>query len=158
MGVIVFSNLYRQHQGVDQTKTHPIGADMTYEVDNLVEVIIAAGKANQNIGAAVGTEPTVIDMATPFAQSVLSTGLLKAPLPLPHNPQYHAAAAARTKAIKEDPGGQYVDVVESVHVSLSCTSPHLTVQVMTSEFKSVGTKIHICVKPEGTKWAFDKIA
>jgi hypothetical protein len=157
MGVIVFTNYYTQFQGVDQTKTHPIDASMTYTVENLTEVIIAAGKANQNIGSAVGTEPAVFDLATPFAQSVLNTGLLKTPLPRPHNQLYHDTSDERSEAIKNDPGGHYLEVIESVHVSVSCLSPHLTVYVKTNKHATVGNKIHICVKPDGVKWAFDSI-
>ena len=157
MGVIVFSPNYAQNQAKDQTGKHPFDPSMTYTVENMAAVLIAAGGSDQRIGAAVGAEPAVVDMGSVFQSAILGTGLLKMPLPRPHNASYHDANELKAKLISEDPCQQYVEVVDSVHTSHSCSDPHMTIYIKTAKHQAIGQKIHICVKPDGVKWAFDKV-
>jgi hypothetical protein len=155
-GLIIFSNHYLQYQGKEQASPPgKIPADMTYSLENMVQVLIAAGAGNQRIGPAVGTDPHFVDMGSEFSKAILTTGLLQMPQPLPHNESYHAANAKKQSLIAAE-NKNYVEVLEGIHTSHSCTAPHLTIYVYKNG-KVEGQKIHVCVTPSGKSWLFDKI-
>ena len=155
-GVIVFNANCLTNQGNSQKADKPFPADMTFAIDNLVAVLVAAGKADGRIGTAVGTEPQVFDVGTPFKDCSMTTGLLKMPAPLPANQPYHMVMAAKEVACKQTTGG-YLEVREGMHISHSCSDPHLTVLIYGSDRKQIGQNIHICAEPDGTKWKFTRV-
>lgn len=75
---IIFNARYLTNQGNSQVPAKPFPADITFDIDNLVEVLIEAGKANAEIGKAVGTKPQVFDVDTPYASCLMEmVGLAK---------------------------------------------------------------------------------
>lgn len=156
-GLISFNANYLANQGKSQKADKPFPTGMTFEIVNLVEVLIAAGKADPRIGAAVGTEPQVFDIGGPFSTCAMTTkGLLTLPTPLPANPAYWDVFDKKIAACKLL-GTNCLEVKEGMHISHSCLDPHLTVLVYASDGKQVGKNIHVCAEPDGPKWKFTKV-
>jgi hypothetical protein len=156
-GLIVFNPGYLTNQGKSQIATKPFPSDMTFAVNNLVEVLIAAGKEDHRIGEAVGTSPAVFDIGTPFSTCTMQTkGLLTSPVPLPSNAAYWDVCDKKSEAVKNLIGNR-LDVKEGMHISYSCTDPHMTVLIFSQEGKQVGQNIHVCAEADGVKWKFTRV-
>jgi hypothetical protein len=155
-GIIVFSPNYKMYEGKSQVTTKPMPQNMTYETDNMVAVLVAAGKVDSRIGGVVEESATPFNIGELFGSCVMTTGLLKMPAPRPNNGAYHDMVDAKEMAIKQKAAG-YLEVVEGVHISHSCADPHLTVIVYDATRKAMGQKIHVCVEAEGTSWKFTKV-
>lgn len=156
-GIIVFTVNYKQFEGTSQKKdTHPMPADMTYSTQNMVDVLVAAGKVDGRIGGVVEESATPYNLGEAMEGGSWTTGLLKMPAPSPSNAVYHALSGAKETAIKNKAAG-HLEVVEGVHISHSCIEPHLTVVVYDKDRKQVGQKIHVCVEPDGKAWKFKSI-
>lgn len=156
-GLIAFNSNYLSNQGKSQKADKPFPSGMTFEIGNLVEVLIAAGKADPRIGPAVGTEPQVFDIGTPFSKCSMTTkGVLTSPTPFPANQPYWEVLENKTSACKKL-GSSYLEVKEGMHISFSCTDPHLTVLIFSNEGKQVGTNIHVCAEPDGSTWKFTRV-
>lgn len=156
-GLIVFGPNYLKNQGASQLANKPIPSDMTFAVDNLVAVLIDAGKTDQRIGAAVGLSPAVFDVGTPYSTCVMQTkGLLTLPAPMPSNSAYWDAVNKKEEAIKSLIGN-FLEVKEGIHISFSCSDPHMTVLIYSQERKQIGTNIHVCAEADGKQWKFTKV-
>jgi hypothetical protein len=156
-GLVVFSAGNLVNQGRSQIAAKPFPPGMSFELDNLVEVLVAAGKVETTIGAAVGEAPTVFDLGTPFSTCTIEEkGLLKWPAPLPLNGVYWDVFAKKKTAVKGH-AGSYLEVKEALHISASCSDVHLTVLVFAQGGKQIGKNIHVCVEPDGTRWKFTRV-
>ncbi|MEO7964725.1 MAG: hypothetical protein ABIT38_12560, partial [Gemmatimonadaceae bacterium] len=99
-GLIVFGPNFLKHQGVSQVAAKPFPIGMTFDVDNMVEVLVAAGKTDIRIGSAVGTQPLVYDVGTSFSTCLMETkGLLQLPAAGEHNKAYWDVANQSNVAI-----------------------------------------------------------
>ncbi|MGO9965804.1 MAG: hypothetical protein ACLPY2_00905 [Bryobacteraceae bacterium] len=156
MPAILFPENFRSNEGKCQVVGKEMPSGMTYTIANLADVIIAAKAHNSDIAVAVGDNPPIVDLAAPFSTALKTTGLLVLAKPLPHNPDYHQAVGRKSEALK-DKSAWHIEVVDSVHMSLSCTDPHLSIYIKTNAGTARGPKIHICVIANGAAWAFDKI-
>jgi len=156
-GLIVFNAGWLSNQGNTQVPAKPFPTGMSFDVDNLVEVLVAAGAKDTRIGGAVGTAPVVFDLGTPFARCVMEgKGLLQLPAQRPANGAYWDEFDRRGAAVKVHTG-THLQVKEGMHISGSCTDPHLTVLVYGSDGRQIGTNIHVCAEPDGNRWKFTRV-
>ncbi len=153
-GIIVFELNSNDNRGVSQNaaKSMPTGA--TYDTGNMADVLVAAGKSDTRIGGVVMDQPKVFDFAALKPGISLTTGLLKMPEPLPKNAPYHALAGEKQAAIKNV---GYLSVKEAMHISHSCSDPHMTVVIYNTTGGQVGQNIHVCAEYDGAKWVFTKV-
>lgn len=155
-GIIVFNLNYRQFEGVDQTGKNGIAADMTYSVQNMVDVLIAAGKVDGRIGGVVGDAADAYDFGQFAGKLQVISPTMQIPLQRPANAAFHELQDASSAAIKNKAAG-HLSVVDGVHISLSCGKPHLSVYVHDLKGAAVGHKIHVCVAAQGKAWTFDSV-
>lgn len=157
-GLIVFGAGCLTNQGKSQIATKPFPQGMTFEISNLVEVLLAAAEADGRIKKILtGQDPLVIDIGTPFSRCTMTTrGLLTMPAERPANPEYWNAFDQKDKARGAYTTG-YIDVKEGMHISHSCADPHLTIILYDGSWRQVGQNIHVCAEPVDKKWRFTRV-
>lgn len=157
MSAIVFAPYFRQYEGRSDINGKEIPAGMNYTVKHLADLIVAAAATGGHdaITTAVGPNPKIVDVGTPLAGALMEQkGLARLPAKLPANADYWKALDERIAAQK---AGTSIEVKESVHISKSCSDPHLTIIVKDNLNRQIGQNIHICVTAIGTEWQFARI-
>jgi hypothetical protein len=103
------------------------------------------------------TESAAIEAGAKVRQRKEKRGYrLTSPVPLPSNAAYWDVCDKKSEAVKNLIGNR-LDVKEGMHISYSCTDPHMTVLIFSQEGKQIGQNIHVCAEAEGAKWKFTRV-
>ena len=120
------------------------------------DAVLAAAKANPDNVALVAAVQDVAEFDVGAIDSLAKVrsgkGLLTFPTEgAPENSEYFAAEAARKKA----KAGGYVDIQSGIHISVSCTKPHMTIDVYGADSRS--TRYHLVLAWEGGAWKYQAL-